>query len=179
MKNNIITYAYRGFLSFIYFIIGKKKKISEMFILDSSNAFNMDTSENNVFVKRGQGSFGENNELVDKIHYRYTGINKKGKKVNGTFDAYNEEQVRKYMVEQGLNPKSVSVRGKYDFDINIGKPLSLSELSFALTQISTYLRAGITLIDSVRILSKQTVKPSKKKIYDMKPNFKYEIFNCF
>ena len=39
-------------------------------------------------------------------------------------------------------------------------------MSFALTQLSTYIKAGIPLIDSVRILAKQTVKPAKKKIYE-------------
>ena len=40
-------------------------------------------------------------------------------------------------------------------------------MSFALTQISTYLKAGISLIDAYRILAKQAVKPEVKKIYNM------------
>ena len=171
MKNNIITYAYRGFFSMIYFIFGKKKKIEEMFIIDNDNAINMDT--NDVFAKNRTSSFEESNneianaELMEKIHYRYKAKNSKGKVINGTFDAYNEAQARKYLSNQGLDIQEIKVRSKYDFDINIGNPISMSELAFALTQISTYLRAGITLIDSVRILAKQTEKPAKRKVYDM------------
>ena len=40
-------------------------------------------------------------------------------------------------------------------------------MAFALTQISTYLKAGISLIDAFRILAKQAVKPDVKKVYDM------------
>ena len=40
-------------------------------------------------------------------------------------------------------------------------------MAFALTQLSTYIRAGITLVDSVRVLAKQTEKPAKRKIYDV------------
>ena len=171
MKNNIITYAYRGFFSFIYLIIGKRKKIQEMFIMDDENAINMDT--NDVFAKNRTSSFQESNneiknaELMNKLHFKYKATNQKGKTVRGTFDAYNETQAKKFLANQGLNVTEISLRSKYDFDITIGSVLSMSDLAFALTQLSTYLRAGITLIDSVRILSKQTEKPAKKKVYDI------------
>ena len=38
-------------------------------------------------------------------------------------------------------------------------------MAFALTQVSTYLKAGISLIDAYRILAKQAQKPIIKKIY--------------
>ena len=40
------------------------------------------------------------------------------------------------------------------------------QLEFFLTQLSTYIKAGITLIDSVKILSKQTKKKSEKRVYE-------------
>lgn len=171
MKNNIITYAYRGFFAFLYFIVGKKKKISEMFTIDDENAINMDA--NDVFAKNRTSSFKESNneiknaELMEKLHFRYKATNSKGKVVKGTFEAYNEEQAKKFLANQGLNVTDISLRSKYDIDISFGSVLSMSDLAFALTQLSTYLRAGITLIDSVRILAKQTEKPSKKKVYDI------------
>ena len=166
MKNNIITYAYRGLFSIIYFIIGKKKKISEMFILDTGDGVNMET--NDSFVKREGSKFSTpNDDLMDKLHFRYRARNKKGKIEKGTFDAYNIEQAKRFLTNSGLEVLEITLRGKYDFDINIGSPLNMADLAFALTQLSTYIRAGITLIDSVRILAKQTEKPAKKKVYDM------------
>ena len=38
-------------------------------------------------------------------------------------------------------------------------------MSFTLTQLSTYIKAGISLIDSVRILEKQAEKPEHRKVY--------------
>lgn len=171
MKNNVITYAYRGFFAMIYFIIGKKKKIHDMFIIDDENAINMDS--NDIFAQNRKSSFQESNnevknaELMEKLHFRYKGTNTKGKVVKGTFDAYNAEQAKKYLANQGITVTEITLRSKYDIDLNIGSVLSMSDLAFALTQLSTYLKAGITLVDSVRILAKQTEKPAKKKVYDV------------
>ena len=163
MKNNIITYAYRGFFSMIYLLLGKKRKIQSMFALDDENAVNMDA--NDVF--HNQNSEFNKKVTNQKMHFRYKAKDKNGKKVNGTFDAYNMEQAKKYLQTQGIEIDEIKERSKYDFDITLGNPISLSDLAFALTQISTYLRSGITLVDSVRILAKQTTKPAKKKVYDM------------
>ncbi len=65
------------------------------------------------------------------------------------------------------NKRKITPKSKYDIDITFGKPLSVSELAFALTQLATYIRAGISLIDSVRILAKQTPNNSKRKIYEL------------
>ena len=163
---NMVTYAYRGLFSVIYFIFGKKNKINEMIKLDNSDQFNLET--NDAFVKREKGKFNEKSELsMEKISFRYKGVNKDGKKITGTFEANNIEQARKYLVNSGLTINEIAPRGKLDFDINIGKTLSLSDIAFSLTQLATYIRAGITLVDSVRLIAKQTEKPAKRKIYDM------------
>jgi len=46
------------------------------------------------------------------------------------------------------------------------KKIKSGDLTFALTQLSTYIRAGIPLIDSMRILAKQTSDKRQKKIYE-------------
>ena len=163
MESNIIIYAYRGLFSIIYFLIGKKNKIKEMFIIDGENSINMDV--NNVFTSSITEVKMDNS--AEKISFRYKAKDNKGKKINGTFDAYNIDQARKFLINKGLNVTEIAPRGKYDFDINIGKVLSVGDLSFALTQLATYLRAGMTLIDSVKILAKQSEKPAKKKVFDM------------
>lgn len=170
MGGNILTktiiYAYRGLFASLYFIFGKKSKISEMFILDNSNGINLNS--NDAFVNKKESKFSDPNEkLMDKISFRYKAINADGKKVNDTFEAYNIEQAKKYLVSSGMKIIDIAPRSKYDFDITFGKPLSYSDLAFALTQLATYIRAGITLVDSVRIIAKQTEKQAKKKIYDM------------
>ena len=169
MKNNILTYAYRGLFSTIYFIFGKRKKISEMLAIDD-DAINMDM--NDVFAKNRKSSFEKSNEqiheaeLMDKLHFKYQAKREDGKIIKGNIDAYNIDLAKKFLINQGLEIINIEMRKKYDIDINIGNPINTSELCFALAQLATYLRAGITLVDSVRILAKQTEKPSKKKVYD-------------
>lgn len=163
---NSIVYSYRGLFATIYFIFRKTKKIDEMFALDDENQVNMDS--NNAFVKKSKSEFAElHDELYDKISFRYKAKKQDGKIIAGTFDAYNIEQAKKYLKNSELEVIEIAPRKKYDIDINIGNPISMADLAFALTQLSTYIRAGMTLVDSVRILAKQADKPAKRKIYDM------------
>lgn len=164
--NKIITYSYRGLYATICFILFKKKKITEMFAIDNENQVNMNT--NDSFVKRVEGDLpSANEELYDKISFRYKAKKSDGKVINGTFDAYNIDQAKRYLTNSDLQVLEIAPRKKFDIDINIGSPISKADLSFALTQLSTYIRAGMTLIDSVRILAKQAEKPAKRKVYDM------------
>ena len=98
--------------------------------------------------------------------YRYTVINDLGKKENGTFDAESENDVRNFLLAQGYKILEIKERSKMDIDINIGGGIKAGDLSFALTQLSTYIKSGIPLVDSVRILAKQTKQPNLKKSFN-------------
>ena len=158
----LIIYAYRGLAAIILFLIGKRKKIPEIFLSDDNVSVNMDM--NDAFTKKEK----KENDVGEKVQFRYKGVTSAGKKINGTFDAYNIDQAKKFLTEQNkIQIAEIAPRGKYDFDINFGSPIPTGDLCFALTQLATYIRAGISLVDSVRILSKQSQKPAQKKIYDM------------
>ena len=103
----------------------------------------------------------------ETFSYRYTIINSMGKKENGTFDAENENDVRNFLLSMNYQVLEVKERGKLDVDIAGGK-FNASDLSFSLTQLSTYLKAGIPLADSVKILAKQSKKPNiRKSFYEL------------
>ena len=99
-------------------------------------------------------------------NYRYTIINSMGKKANGTFDAENENDVRNFLLAQDYQVLSVAERSKYDIDIGGNGKIKAADLAFSLTQLSTYIRSGIPLADSVRILAKQTKRPNLKKSFN-------------
>ena len=163
---NIILYSYRGFFATIYFILRKPEKIDEMFALDAEDQINMDS--NDAFAKKARKDVDKSHdELYDKISFRYKAKRSDGKVINGTFDAYNIEQAKKYLKQSELDVVEIAPRKKYDIDLTFGSPISYADLAFALTQLSTYIRAGMTLVDSVRILSKQADNPAKRKVYDM------------
>ena len=99
------------------------------------------------------------------IKYRYVIVNAMGKKENGTFEAENETEVRNFLLSQDYEVVSIKVRSPYDIDINDHAKMKISDLSFALTQLSTYIKSGIPLVDAVKILAKQSSKPASKKAF--------------
>lgn len=100
-----------------------------------------------------------------EISFRYKVRGSNGKIINGTFEGPSADEVKFFLQNEGYEVLEVSPRKFYDIDINIGGKFNAADLSFSLTQLSTYLKAGIALIDSVRILEKQSEKPEQRKIY--------------
>ena len=98
--------------------------------------------------------------------YRYTIINDLGKKEIGTFDAESENDVRNFLLAQEYKILEIKERSKMDIDLNFGGSMKAGDLSFSLTQLSTYIKSGIPLVDSVRILAKQTNQPNLKKSFN-------------
>lgn len=98
------------------------------------------------------------------IGYRYKIINTQGKKEEGTFDAESENDVRNFLLSQDYQVLEIKERDKFDIDIGSSR-IKADDLSFALTQLSTYLKAGIPLADAVRILAKQSSKKNLKKSF--------------
>ena len=96
--------------------------------------------------------------------YRYVIINNIGKKEKGYFDAESDNDVRNFLSSMDYQVLEVKERDKFDIDIGSEK-FGASDLSFSLTQLSTYLKAGIPLADSVRILAKQSRKAFVKKSF--------------
>ena len=97
--------------------------------------------------------------------YKYTIINGVGKKEHGTFDAESADDVRNFLIAQEYQVLEVKEKGKGDIEIGANKPIGANDLSFSLTQLSTYIKSGIPLADSVRILAKQSTKPKLKKAF--------------
>lgn len=107
-----------------------------------------------------------------KIKFKYRVENQKGRKFYGYLDAYTQAEVVSYLQNEGYKIIKIEPQNSVlSMKIGGGK-LSYSELAFLLTQLSTYLKAGIPLIESIRILEKQSTKPEKKRIYS---NIIYEL----
>ena len=110
-------------------------------------------------------------EKRDKVkkplkRYTYTIINSLGKRETGNFDAETENDVRNFLLTQDYQVLEVKERAKYDIDIGGEGKINASNLAFSLTQLSTYIKAGIPLSDAVRILAKQTKKANLKKSFN-------------
>lgn len=99
--------------------------------------------------------------------FRYVVKGSNGNIVKGIFDAENQDAVRIFLTNENYEIISINKRPKWDVDVNIGgSKIKKGDLSFSLTQLSTYIKAGIPLIDSMRILARQTSKSQLRRIYD-------------
>jgi len=96
--------------------------------------------------------------------YKYKVKDSRGKIVSNTFEAPTKNDVRVFLENEGYEVVEIKERSKYDIDINLNKKIKNGNLSFMLTQLSTYIKAGVPLINSVRILAKQTNNAAEKKI---------------
>lgn len=99
------------------------------------------------------------------ISYRYTVLNSNKKKVTGIFEAESESDVRGFLTTEGYEIVTVNVKKTYDIELGGNGKLKTGALAFGLTQLSTYIKAGIPLVDAVRILSKQSVNINEKRAY--------------
>ncbi len=92
------------------------------------------------------------------IDYIYTAVSKDGKKVKGTISATNESRARILLKEQGLVPTKIAKQTALnkDIEINIGAAVNQRDLSVFCRQFHSILKAGVTIVEALEMLSGQT-----------------------
>lgn len=114
---------------------------------------------------------GEDAEKSDvKLLYEYVAKNKEGQVVKGYFEAFSKVEVHSYLLSEGFEVYSIKTNKWIQFlhgsrSTNYTK-IKTKDLIFFLTQLSTYIKAGIPLVDALKILSRQFKKKSYKKIFE-------------
>ena len=100
--------------------------------------------------------------------YIFEARNPDGKFERSTFNAFSIVDVHTFLLNEGYEVYNIKTSKYINFVYGQGtigkKKYKAKDLSFLLTQLSTYLRSGIPLIDSLRILIRQESKISKKKV---------------
>ncbi len=110
--------------------------------------------------------------------YYYKIKNKEGKIVTGTMNAFSKLDVNSFLVSEGNEVYNIVTSSWINFVyqestlFGINK-LSNKEIILFTSQLSTYLKAGLTIGESIKILSKQVSK-NKGKIRKLK-SLSYEI----
>lgn len=101
-----------------------------------------------------------------KIRFQYTVKDKNGKLINGSFDALSSKDVNAFLTSQGYQVVSIK-ENKMSSGLSLfgRKKMKAKDLIFFLTQLSTYIKSGIPLVDSVTILSRQTKDKNTKLLY--------------
>ena len=115
------------------------------------------------------GKEAERSEV--KIMYEYIVKDQDGKIIKGHADGYSKVEIHSYLLSEGY--EVYSIRTNKWIQILYGSTgtnkvkIKTKDLIFFVTQLSTYLKSGITLIESLKILSRQYKKKSYKKIFKM------------
>ncbi len=100
--------------------------------------------------------------------YLYKVRDENGKIIKGTMTGLSKLDINAFLVNEGYTVYSIETSPMINFlykesSFSLGGTiLSNKELIFWLEQLSTYLKAGITLTDGVKILAKQLEKKKSK-----------------
>ena len=102
-----------------------------------------------------------------KTRYKYVAYDKNGKQVKGYFDAFRRMDVESFLTAQGykiLDIKAKKISKAGDF-FTFSNEMKYKDLVFFLTQLSTYIKSGIPLTESLVMIENQTKDKKKKNLY--------------
>ena len=103
-----------------------------------------------------------------KILYEYVAKDPEGNVIKGYSEAYSRVEVHSYLLSEGFEVYSIKtnwwIRLAHSQAGGNKVRFKTKDLIFFLTQLSTYLKAGITLVEALRILSRQYKKKSYQRI---------------
>lgn len=105
------------------------------------------------------------------VTYRYVALSPEGKQVTNTFLAFSKIEVYTFLENEGYKVFKIEtspwIEKMYGPNAFASRKIKTKDIVFWLQQLSTYLKAGIPLTDSMRILSKQMGKNDNiKRTFD-------------
>ncbi len=111
---------------------------------------------------------GEEIRNEEPVVYRYTALNPEGKQVTNTFTAFSKIEVYTFLENEGYKVFKIETSPMIQKMYGGSNPfqsrrIKNKDIVFWLQQLSTYIKAGIPLTDSMRILSKQMGKNDNLK----------------
>lgn len=94
-----------------------------------------------------------------KLIYEYEAKSPEGKFVKGHFEAFSKVEVHSFLLSEGYEVYKIHTNRwialKYAHTASNKRKFKNKDLIFFLTQLSTYLKAGITLSEALKILARQ------------------------
>jgi len=158
---------------FLKIIIGFPKKTKEFFIEKYNNLSFVKNRKNREEIHREALLISFEGEDVDKSDkkrvFEYVGRNSDGKLIKGYFEAFSKVEVHSFLLSEGFEIYSIKTSKMIQFLHGTAGDKSINfkkkDLIFFLTQLSTYIKSGITLVESLRILSHQYKQKKYQKLF--------------
>lgn len=136
--------------------------------MNGQNA-NINYNNNNGNIAFSSNRNVSGNEAISRVkkRYKYICYDKNGKQVKGSFDAFRRIDVESFLISQGykiLEIKETNISNTGSFFV-FQNEMRYKDLVFFLTQLSTYIKSGIPLTDSIAILENQTKSMKRKDLF--------------
>lgn len=131
------------------------------------NSQNISNNTNNSNFSSSRNVSGNSAVTKEKTRYKYTAFDKNGKRIKGYFDAFRKIDVESFLTTQGykiaeIKPTKISKMSTF---FTFQNEMKYKDLVFFLTQLSTYVKSGIPLTDSIVILENQTKNKRNKDLF--------------
>ena len=93
--------------------------------------------------------------------FKYTGKNRRGRKIRGEIAERNIAEAKTYLKEQGINV--INIRTKSS-SFSFGGGINGQDISIFARQLATMMKAGIPLVQSFSMVSDNIEKPKMKEL---------------
>lgn len=112
---------------------------------------------------------GDADKEEKKVMWEYVCRNPEGKTVKGYFAAYSRLEVHSFLMSEGMTVYSIRtnkwIQTMYSSVNGNGAKIKRKDLIFFLTQLSTYIKAGIPLVDAMSILTRQFKNKNYQRMF--------------
>ncbi|GAB6005620.1 type II secretion system F family protein [Geobacillus vulcani] len=107
--------------------------------------------------------------------FKYEGRDRSGRKKAGVINAVSRREAAAKLREKGIRPLALAEvpPSIWNKEISFGRAVKLQHFVIFLRQFATLVRAGVTIVDSIRILAEQTEsKPLAKTLLDIEQSLR-------
>ena len=106
----------------------------------------------------------DKNKVKEKEIFVWSGVNRKGKKINGELPANNIIELKAQLRKQGITPSRVKKKPKTLFGIGGDKPITPGDIAVVTRQIATMLGAGVPLVQTIEMIGSGHDNGNMRKI---------------
>jgi type IV pilus assembly protein PilC len=96
--------------------------------------------------------------------FTWSGVNRKGKKINGELSAKNIIELKAQLRSQGITPSKVKKKTAGLFGLSGDKAITAVDIAVITRQIATMLGAGVPLVQSIDMIGKGHNKAKVQKL---------------
>ena len=105
-----------------------------------------------------------------KVMFKYVAKSPEGNIIKGYFPAYSKVEVHSFLLSEGNEVYSIEtnkwIQQLHPADVNSkSNKIKTKDLIFFITQLSTYIKAGIPLVEALKILSRQYKNANYQRIF--------------